>query len=92
MPITTISSRQFNQDISGAKRSTSEGPVMITDRGEPAHVLLSIEEYKRITEKKRNILELLAIPDLDADDDFDAILEDIRKERRGDLARAADFD
>jgi len=92
MPTTTISSRKFNQDISSAKRATCEGPVMITDRGEPAHVLLSIEEYRRITEKERSILELLAMPNLDVVEDFDAILDDIRNERRGDLARAADFD
>jgi prevent-host-death family protein len=49
MPITTISSRQFNQDASGAKKAANDGPVMITDRGEPAHVLLSIAEYRRLT-------------------------------------------
>jgi len=92
MPTTTVSSRQFNQDVSSAKRASCDGPVMITDRGEPAHVLLSIEEYRRITEKDRNILDLLAMPDFDVEDEFDAILEDIRNESRGDLARAVDFD
>lgn len=41
--ITTVSSREFNQDVSGAKRAASKGPVVITDRGRPAHVLLTIE-------------------------------------------------
>jgi prevent-host-death family protein len=49
MPITTLSSREFNQDTSRAKKAAAEGPVFITDRGKPAHVLLSIEEYQRIT-------------------------------------------
>jgi prevent-host-death family protein len=49
MAITTVSSRQFNQDASGAKNATRNGPVFITDRGRPAHVLLSIEEYCKIT-------------------------------------------
>jgi prevent-host-death family protein len=43
--ITTLSSREFNQDTSRAKKASLDGPVFITDRGKPAHVLLSIEEY-----------------------------------------------
>jgi predicted nucleic acid-binding protein len=38
MTITTISSREFNQDTSGAKKAARMGPVFITDRGKPAHV------------------------------------------------------
>ncbi|MCF9010316.1 type II toxin-antitoxin system Phd/YefM family antitoxin, partial [Pseudomonas carnis] len=38
MTITTISSREFNQDTSGAKKAARKGPVFITDRGKPAHV------------------------------------------------------
>ena len=38
--ITTISSRDFNQDVSKAKRAAEAGPVVITDRGRPAFVLL----------------------------------------------------
>jgi prevent-host-death family protein len=64
MAITTLSSREFNQDTSRAKKAASEGPVFITDRGKPAHVLLSIEEYLRITGKRRNIADLLAMPGL----------------------------
>lgn len=45
---TRITSRQFNQDTSRAKRAAETGPVYITDRGRPAHVLLSIEEYERL--------------------------------------------
>jgi len=70
MSITTVSSREFNQDVSKAKRAASGGPVFITDRGRPAHVLLTIEQYQKITDKKENIIELLAM--LNADDiDFD---------------------
>ena len=60
MAITTLSSREFNQDTSRAKKAASEGPVFITDRGKPAHVLLSIEEYQRITSRHRNIVEALS--------------------------------
>lgn len=34
---TIISSREFNRDVSGAKRAASNGPVIITDRARPAH-------------------------------------------------------
>ena len=34
----SISSREFNQDVSKAKRAAEQGPVFITDRGTPAHV------------------------------------------------------
>ena len=70
MTITTLSSREFNQDTSRAKKAASEGPVFITDRGKPAHVLLSIEEYQRIMGKRRNIADALAMPGL-ADIKFD---------------------
>jgi prevent-host-death family protein len=60
MGMTTINSRTFNQDASGAKRAAQEGPVFITDRGKPAHVLLSIEDYRRLTGPQESILDLLA--------------------------------
>ena len=49
MPPTTIGSRRFDQDAGGAKRGALEGPVFITDRGRPAHVLLGIEAYRALT-------------------------------------------
>lgn len=61
MSITTISSREFNQDVSKAKRAALSGPVFITDRGHTAHVLLSAEEYQKITDKKESIVDLLAM-------------------------------
>jgi prevent-host-death family protein len=42
---TTFTSRQFNQDTGGAKRAAEDGPVYITDRGRPTHVLLTIRDY-----------------------------------------------
>ena len=70
MTITTLSSREFNQDTSRAKKAATEGPVFITDRGKPAHVLLSIEEYQRITGGQRKIADALAMPDI-AEIEFD---------------------
>ena len=63
--ITNLTSREFNQDASGAKKAANKGPVIITDRGKPAHVLLSIEEYQRLTGNIQNIVDLLAMPNAD---------------------------
>lgn len=62
MAITTLSSRELNQDLGKAKKASLQGPVFITDRGRPAHVLLSIDEYQHITGQRRNIADLLAMP------------------------------
>ncbi len=63
MAVTTFSSREFNRDVTRAKKAARNGPVFITDRGRPAHVLLSVEEYRRITGAQASIVDLLAMPD-----------------------------
>jgi prevent-host-death family protein len=68
--ITTISSREFNQDTSRAKKAAQDGPVFITDRGRPAHVLITIEEYQRLTGAPMTLAEALAQPDV-SDFEFD---------------------
>lgn len=68
MSITTISSREFNQDAGGAKRAAERGPVIITDRGRPSHVLLSFEDYRKLTGDGRSLLDIVA---QDVDDDID---------------------
>lgn len=59
---TTLSSRELNQDVTRAKKASKNGPVIITDRGKPSHVLLSIEEYRRLTHQTTSIIDLLAMP------------------------------
>ncbi|MCA9776087.1 MAG: type II toxin-antitoxin system Phd/YefM family antitoxin [Candidatus Eremiobacteraeota bacterium] len=56
----TMTSREFNQDTSLAKRAARSGPVIITDRGKPAHVLLSYEAYLQMVEPQKSIADLLA--------------------------------
>ncbi|MBF0614466.1 MAG: type II toxin-antitoxin system Phd/YefM family antitoxin [Magnetococcales bacterium] len=65
MSITTFSSRQFNQDASKAKKAAQSGPVFITDRGKPAHVLLTFDEYKKMTGDRTKIADLLAMPGME---------------------------
>ena len=83
MTITTISSRRFNQDVGAAKKTALAGPVFITDRGRPAHVLLTFEEYKKLTGGQSKIADLLAMPGS----------EDIELEipQPAELAQAADL-
>jgi prevent-host-death family protein len=63
--ISSFSSREFNQDVSRAKRAAKKGPVFVTDRGRTSHVLLSIEEYRAITGKRKSLAEALSMPDAD---------------------------
>lgn len=81
MTITTLSSRQFNQDASKAKKAALAGPVFITDRGRPAHVLLTFEAYKQLTGGHTKIADLLAMPGIE---DLELEIPPLR-----DLARAA---
>jgi prevent-host-death family protein len=83
MTITTLSSREFNQDTSKAKKAARTGPVIITDRGRPAHVLLSIEHYQSLVAPATSIIDLLAAPGAEA---VRFVAPRVRK-----LARAADL-
>ena len=58
--ITTLSSREFNQDTSRAKKAARKGPVFITDRGRPAHVLMTIDDYQALTGGPVSLAEALA--------------------------------
>ena len=61
--MTMMSAREFNRDVSAAKRAASRAPVVITDRGEPAYVLLSIDEYRRMGERGMSLVDRLSMDD-----------------------------
>ena len=61
-----VTARDFNRDVSAAKRAASKGPVIITDRGQPSYVLLTIEDYHHLLADERSIVDWLS-----ADDDID---------------------
>ncbi len=73
--MTTMSAREFNQDVSAAKREARRGPVVITDRGQPAFVLLSIEEYQRLNAHGDDLVDRLSM-----DEDFDVDFEPLQLE------------
>ena len=56
-----ITSRDFNQDVSQAKRAARIEPVFVTDRGKTTHVLMSIEAYRKLTGQTESIVDLLAM-------------------------------
>ena len=70
MTVTTFSSREFDQDTRRARKAAMDGPVFITDRGRPALVLLSFEQYEALVGRAANIVDLLALPGVE-DVEFD---------------------
>ncbi len=76
-----LSSRELNQDVGRAKREARNGPVFITDRGKPAHVLLSIDDYRKLAGKGRTLGEALSMPGA-ADVDLDLELPRFREPPR----------
>ena len=58
-----VSAREFNKDVSAAKRAAAQAPVIITDRGRPSHVLLSIADYRRLLADERSIVDWLSVDD-----------------------------
>lgn len=58
-----VSSREFNQDVSQAKRLARFEPVFVTDRGRPTHVLMSMEAFRRLSGQNETIVDLLAASD-----------------------------
>lgn len=61
MPRHVVTSRELNLDIGRAKRAARNGPVIITDRGKPTHVLLSIEDYDRLAGGACDLTAILAM-------------------------------
>jgi PHD/YefM family antitoxin component YafN of YafNO toxin-antitoxin module len=80
----TVSSRDFNQDIGSAKKAAHAGPVFITDRGRPAYVLLTSQYFDKLNTSRPTIVQLLAMPK--------AGEVDFEPPRAGPLTKPAEFD
>ena len=68
MSMTSLSSREVNHDVSKAKKAAQAGPVIITDRGKPSHVLMTYSEFERLTGRRRNLVDALSMPGLSKTD------------------------
>ena len=86
MPNSTMSSRAFNQDTSRAKKAAVDGPVIITDRGKPAHVLMTYATYRELIDDTRTLGEALSMPSA-ADIDVESELPS----RKNDFSRDVDL-
>ena len=64
MTITTFTSRQIGQEFARAKKLANSGPVFITNRGKPTHVLLCIEDFRRLTAERRSLVDSLSMAGL----------------------------
>jgi PHD/YefM family antitoxin component YafN of YafNO toxin-antitoxin module len=84
MAATSLTSSEFDQNVSAAKEAALNGPVFLTDNGRPTHVLLTIEDYQRLTLQAMSLAEALAQPGV-ADFEFEPPRLDIR-------LKPADFD
>ena len=62
MPVTTFTSREFNQDIGKAKAASDNGPVIVTTRNQPTHVFMTYSEFRRLKGETRNLADALYYP------------------------------
>jgi prevent-host-death family protein len=67
-----LSSSEFARNIARAKRAADQRPVIITERGEPAYVLMRYDHYRKLTGEGPTIVEMLAQPGDEADFPFEA--------------------
>jgi len=77
----SITSRQFNHDVGAAKRAAKTEPVIITDRGEPAFVLLSIDAYRRLQGERRTLVDIFRM-DGDVEIEFELPAREMPDESR----------
>lgn len=54
--MTTISSQEFNRQASHARNLSDNAPVFITVHGKVSTVMLSIDDYHKLTSEKSSVL------------------------------------
>lgn len=54
-----MTSREFNQATGDAKTAARHGPVFVTNRGRPTHVLLTYENYRLLAGGGPSLVDLL---------------------------------
>ena len=56
---TQMTSREFNQATGDAKTAARRGPVFVTNRGRPTHVLITYEDYRLLVSGSLSLTDLL---------------------------------
>ena len=59
LPVRSMGSREFNQGTGAAKVAALSGPVYVTDRGRPSHVLLSYDHYRQLVKENQSLADVL---------------------------------
>lgn len=79
----TATSKDFNRHASALRHRATSEPLLITERGRPAHVLMSYEAYQALCGPSASVADLLAMP---VADELDGVLQPARE-----LARSAEL-
>ena len=58
----TMTSSEFNRDSGAAKKASRQGPVIITERGAPSHVLMTWADYEALRGAEVTMADALAMP------------------------------
>lgn len=80
-PVTT---REFDCDVGAAMRAAEQGPVMVIDHGRAAHVLLTVEEFERLSGTPQLMGDRLRTGQ-DHGDEFDLPVRRVERSRPLDL-------
>ena len=62
MTRTTLSDQQVAKNFTEASRIAEKGPVIITKKGKPSHVLLTYDAYKQLVSGDTSIARLFYYP------------------------------
>ncbi|MDR7015617.1 type II toxin-antitoxin system Phd/YefM family antitoxin [Acinetobacter sp. 3657] len=52
----TMNSKEFNQHTNTAKKEADKAPVLITNRGEYTHILMSYMDYQKLIQNQPQTL------------------------------------
>ena len=71
MRVRYMTSAFFAQNPTKAKENADEGPVIITDHGEPAYVVMRYAEFQATWKDRLSLYETLRDRNATAEGDFD---------------------
>ena len=59
----TMTSSEFDEDSKAARHATRYRPLVVPDHGPPPHVLMTWEDYRRLSqENRKTIAQAIALP------------------------------
>ena len=70
MTYALMTSADFNQNPSKAKKAANDGPLVITEHGEASYVLVRYSDFESNWKKSKSLYDALCHKDSRFDDDF----------------------